>query len=349
MSNTKIVNAPSVGKKYAIWNNKGGVGKTFLTFVLASEYAKKYPERKVCVIDVCPQANVSEILLGGNGKGETALAGLLAKRNNRKTIGGYFDQRLSSNPSNVNYADYALPVNGYAPKLPKNLFLVCGDPSLELQVPSINQTAAIQLPPSRWRDTHSWIIDLQRSISGRFENVVDYFIDCNPSFATYTAQALVASDDLIVPCTADGSSARAIDNLGRLIYGIGLPSSYSTIAFCTRAVKEKLKLPKIHTVLFNRSTTYSKGKPATAFKAMYQEIKSRVDGLRVSTPTAFVANPQFENMPDAHTVSIVASELARCISELKVGPYRLRQGDTQVNGEPLGKYQIAVKKIVGTL
>jgi cellulose biosynthesis protein BcsQ len=27
--------------KYCIWNNKGGVGKTFLTYAIATEYAKK--------------------------------------------------------------------------------------------------------------------------------------------------------------------------------------------------------------------------------------------------------------------------------------------------------------------
>jgi len=30
---------------YAIWNNKGGVGKSYLTFQIASEYAKKHLTR----------------------------------------------------------------------------------------------------------------------------------------------------------------------------------------------------------------------------------------------------------------------------------------------------------------
>ena len=52
-------------KKYAIWNNKGGVGKTFLSFVLATEYAKSNPSTNVLIIDTCPQADVSQVLLGG--------------------------------------------------------------------------------------------------------------------------------------------------------------------------------------------------------------------------------------------------------------------------------------------
>jgi cellulose biosynthesis protein BcsQ len=49
---------------YAFWNNKGGVGKSFLCFVAATEYAAKHPDIDVYVIDLCPQANVSETLLG---------------------------------------------------------------------------------------------------------------------------------------------------------------------------------------------------------------------------------------------------------------------------------------------
>ena len=48
---------------YAFWNNKGGVGKSFLSFVAATEYARTYPDTDVYVIDLCPQANISEILL----------------------------------------------------------------------------------------------------------------------------------------------------------------------------------------------------------------------------------------------------------------------------------------------
>ena len=52
--------------KYAFWNNKRSVGKTFLCFAVASEYALQHPDVKVVVIDMCPQANVSEILLGSS-------------------------------------------------------------------------------------------------------------------------------------------------------------------------------------------------------------------------------------------------------------------------------------------
>lgn len=54
---------------YALWNNKGGVGKSFLCFVASCEYAQTHPETDVYVIDLCPQGNVSETLLGGQQSG----------------------------------------------------------------------------------------------------------------------------------------------------------------------------------------------------------------------------------------------------------------------------------------
>jgi chromosome partitioning protein len=58
---------------YAMWNNKGGVGKSYLTFQIASEYARTHPNEKILVIDLCPQANASSMLLGGIIEGERHL------------------------------------------------------------------------------------------------------------------------------------------------------------------------------------------------------------------------------------------------------------------------------------
>ena len=40
-------------------NNKGGTGKTTLAFQTLSEYARQNSDKKILVIDVCPQANLS--------------------------------------------------------------------------------------------------------------------------------------------------------------------------------------------------------------------------------------------------------------------------------------------------
>ena len=83
--------------RYAIWNNKGGVGKTFLTFVIAYKYAVEHPDKNVVMLDLCPQANLSEIVLGGNGAGSARLEELI---DSHRTIGGYFDERVKSTKKN---------------------------------------------------------------------------------------------------------------------------------------------------------------------------------------------------------------------------------------------------------
>lgn len=50
---------------YAFYNNKGGVGKTTLCQNVACLYAEENPKKQVLVIDLCPQANISQFLLGG--------------------------------------------------------------------------------------------------------------------------------------------------------------------------------------------------------------------------------------------------------------------------------------------
>jgi cellulose biosynthesis protein BcsQ len=75
-------------KSYAIWNNKGGVGKSTITYHLASRYAELNPEKKILVIDLCPQANLSMMLLGGGSTGEDSVLDMCTQTT-PKTVVGY--------------------------------------------------------------------------------------------------------------------------------------------------------------------------------------------------------------------------------------------------------------------
>lgn len=338
--------------RYAIWNNKGGVGKSFLTFILASEYASQNPQKHVYVIDMCPQANVSEIFLGGDGKGAEKLAALLEVGANRKTIGGYFDSRIDPLKHVAGKeADFCRNIHEDNEHIPKNLYLVAGDPSLEIQVAVINQIAAQSLPKEIWKTTHSWLLDLCDALPPGNEGVT-CFIDCNPSFAAYTELSLIAADKLIVPCTADGSSARAIDNIAQLVYGKGIPEQYDEAAFYARLKREHMSPPCIGFVILNRSTQYNR-KASKAFGAMFSEIKSRVKKLIESTPKAGddgkKADEYFLEVPDTHSVSIVASNKGLPLNEIKVGPYQVADERPQVNQEPLNRYKDAIGEIVKKL
>jgi chromosome partitioning protein len=76
---------------YALWNNKGGVGKSYLSFQVAAEYARTHRDQKVLVIDLCPQANSSSVLLGGIIEGEKSprqVFGDESKENHRRLYCG---------------------------------------------------------------------------------------------------------------------------------------------------------------------------------------------------------------------------------------------------------------------
>ena len=62
-------------ESYGLFTNKGGVGKTTLTFHLASLYAELNPDKRIVLVDMCPQANLSNTVLT-SAEGESGWTGL---------------------------------------------------------------------------------------------------------------------------------------------------------------------------------------------------------------------------------------------------------------------------------
>src|SRR4051794_31404063 len=112
---------------YGFWNNKGGTGKTSLCFQAICSYANANPDEKILAIDVCPQANLSELLLGGlTNHGST---NLLSRQGEipRATIAGYFQERLPSpySPPSVVQDDFISTPTDYNEAIPENVDLIC--------------------------------------------------------------------------------------------------------------------------------------------------------------------------------------------------------------------------------
>ena len=256
--------------RYALWNNKGGVGKTFLSFILSTEVANR-TSGKVLVVDMCPQANLSEILLGGGGVGSERLDSLIKER---KTVGGYFDTRINSPHSKTqDEKSFLIQARRYNTEIPGNLYLLAGDPSLELQAQVINQISGQALPVDSWKNVHSWLSDLIDGCAEFLgEDTTTVFVDCNPSFSAYTELSILSVDALILPCSSDGSSARAIDNVGSLVFGVATGKDYGAANFPAKARSFNMSLPIVHSVVLSRSTQYNK-KASKAFGAMFSEIK----------------------------------------------------------------------------
>jgi chromosome partitioning protein len=345
---------------YAIWNNKGGVGKSYLTFQIASEYAHQNPDKKVLVIDLCPQANSSSMLLGGMISGERVLDTIHGK-SPRKTIAGYIEDRISS-PYNspASGADYLTNVNQYNNHVPNNLFIVAGDERLEAQASRVSN-ATRPGPMDAWRIVHTWITDLifdiQRSWGDQEKSV---FIDCNPSFSIYTELALSAAERLIIPFSADGSSKRAVKAVLALAYGIRRQPSDPQSEFFIQTNQYRMRSPQIYMYVGNRLTQMNNSS-ASAFRTVVDEIGTEIWNVWSTQPNLFCLHPNGAPTPsnrrafksifqheviDANTASVVSGALGIPISRLTSGVKNLAGKNIVVNQSQLDKQVPNIQDLV---
>jgi len=329
---------------YAFWNNKGGTGKTSLSFQTACAYAYEHDEQSVLVIDVCPQANLSEMLLGGltnNGS-----QNLLARQGEtlRATIGGYFQLRLPApySPPNFDAADFITRPSDFNESIPDNIDLVCGDPLLELQSNAISTLANTQIPGTNaWVAVIDWLTDFIDQVREDYDVI---FIDANPSFSIYTQIALSSTDKLILPVMADDSSRRAIQNAFSLIFGLKLPSDiYASYAFATRLRAAGRELPKVHAIAKNRLTQYMG--PSSAYAAVLRSIDHDVSKLLKSNGEIFTFDKTEEGVVDIRdfqTTGVVAFARGCPFYRLSSGRLDVMGQRIQVN-EP--QRQLAVEAV----
>lgn len=337
--------------RYAFWNNKGGTGKTSLSFQVICRYAEKNPGKSILVIDLCPQANLSELLLGGlTGNGSNNLLqrqGLVQ----RCSIGGYFQTRLPApyNKPAINSANYITRPSSYNSQVAENISLVCGDPLLELQANAINTLSAQTIPGvNAWASVISWIEDLIEATGDEFD---DIFFDCNPSFSIYTQIGLSSAEKIVLPVMADESSRRAIQNAISLIYGLKLPSDiYAAFAFSTKMEAAGKALPKVHIVAKNRLTQYMG--PASAYAAVLDEIDSDINELLRSNPEIFTFNKSkngMVNIRDFQTTGVVSYARGCPFSKLTSGYKTIGSQRVRVNEDYRLACQAAIDSLVKKL
>jgi cellulose biosynthesis protein BcsQ len=345
---------------YAIWNNKGGVGKSYLTFQLASEYARQNPQKRVLVVDLCPQANSSSMLLGGMIDGESRLTEIHASQP-RRSISGYIEARILSPYMSPNSgADFVTQVSTYNQKIPSNLFLVVGDERLENQASRVT-SAAIPGPDEAWRMVHLWIRNLISDIQLSWNNEeCCVFIDCNPSFSIYTELALTAAERLLIPFSADGSSKRAVKAVLSLVYGESRHPSDPKSEFFLQLGKYRMASPKIYMYIGNRLTQMNSAS-ASAFKTVVNKIGDEIWGVWQKSPQNFCIHPNGSPTPnsrrtfkamfqyevnDANTASVVSSALGIPIASLSAGQKNVAGKTITVNQSQLDKQVPNITQLV---
>ena len=337
--------------KYAFWNNKGGTGKTSLAFQSICRYAEKHPKKRILTIDICPQANLSELMLGGlNNKGSDKLLGRHGLVP-RCSLGGYFQLRLPSPyaPPTFNAHDFITKPNTYNLAIPPNIDLVCGDPLLELQANAVNTLANQNIP-----GTNAWIavIDWLKVFLDQLESDYDtIFIDCNPSFSLYTQIALATTDKIILPVMADDSSRRAIQNAFSLIFGLKLPSAiYASYAFATKLLAAGRPLPNVHLIAKNRITQYMGS--ASAYAAVLDAIEKDIQSLLKTNPNIFsftTSKKGFVEIRDFQTTGVVAFAKGLPFSKLHAGKQSINGHRVQVKQEYLTNSIDSIELLVNHL
>lgn len=333
------------------WNNKGGTGKTSLAFQATCEFAVQNSDKQILVVDACPQANLSELLLGGQeNAGGTKLLTLYGE-SGRRSIGGYFQSRLPKP-----YDDSSISPHGYISRpcdmndsIPKNIRLLAGDPLLELQVNAVSTLANTQIPGTdSWSHVASWLKNFLIECKEEFDFC---FIDMNPSFSMYTQIALATCERLVLPVTADDSSRRGIQNAMSLIYGLKLPSDvYAQHNFHSRMESAGIQLAKIHLVVKNRLTQYIN--TAKSYTAVLSGITSDLSAIVMDNPSHFtfstVEDGVFE-VKDFQTSGVVAFARGTPFASMSSGTLSVAGQRVKVNAEQLSQNRDIIRRLAAKL
>jgi cellulose biosynthesis protein BcsQ len=352
-------------RSYAIWNNKGGVGKSTIAFHLASRYAEKNPKKKVLVIDLCPQSNSSMMLLGGGATGEQHVLDLCTQAT-PKTVVGYLSTVISNGagaalPSPQNYL---VQVKSYNQHMPANLYLMCGDGNLEPMSPAI--TGAASAPPltptsQPWKWVHlifkEFIENVAQSISDSDWMV---FIDTNPSFSIYTELAISAAERLITPVNADDSSRVATNAMFILLHGQTPPHPiYGSWTYAAKAQSYSMIVPSIHIVVGNRLTQFLGA--AAAFSSLSDATADTLFAAYNNHPSFFTQRPtkaktvkSFRSdysvaLRDFNTAGVVSSHLGRPLSTMSQGYYPVHGIDVKVNSSQVTECEKALDTLLAVV
>jgi len=180
----------------AIFNNKGGVGKTTFLCNLAA-FIKKSLNKKVLVIDADPQCNATIYLV----KEQTVFEVYTKKKH--LTVDFFFD---SLRKGKGYLKGSVSPI--FSPRF--EVDLIPGDPKLALSE---------DLLASDWKiGTSGDPRGLQttfvfRDMLGRFQNYDYVFFDVGPSLGAINRSVLISSDFFLMPMSSDIFSLMAISNI----------------------------------------------------------------------------------------------------------------------------------------
>ncbi|ENV70960.1 ParA family protein [Acinetobacter towneri] len=183
-----------------VFNQKGGVGKSSITVNLAAISA--HQGLKTLVIDLDPQANSSQYLLGDDATYSADKPAL------EPNIENYFEEVLGANQSKGLLGNAlgsilknrSKGLEAYVHQSPfTNLDVIPASPQLGSLAHALESKHKIYK-----------LRDALQQLSDQYDRV---FIDTPPAFNFFTLSALIAADRVLIPFDCDVFSKRALQSL----------------------------------------------------------------------------------------------------------------------------------------
>lgn len=186
---------------YAVSNLRGGVGKTSITFNLAYEMSRR---QAVLIADVCPQANLTEVIMKGEKPKVTIYSALQPR-----VLGPAFGEEAR---------DIATRVSQYAPSFGggKGCYFIAGDAEL-YEFPSyLYQQLGVANTRNNAQIVKALLWSLRDILRHEAKELKcnSILIDTSPFYSGGTHLAWCAADALIIPVRVDEHS---VESLGLLL------------------------------------------------------------------------------------------------------------------------------------
>ena len=183
-----------------VFNQKGGVGKSSITVNLAAISA--FQGLKTLVIDLDPQANSSQYLLGDDATYNVDKPALEPNIQNyfEEVLGTGQSKGLLGNAIGSILKNRSRGLEDYVHQSPfKNLDVIPASPDLGSLAHALESKHKIYK-----------LRDALQQLAGNYDRV---FIDTPPAFNFFTLSALIASDRVLIPFDCDVFSKRALQTL----------------------------------------------------------------------------------------------------------------------------------------